>query len=118
MTLREQQSIFALNISKLIIAIYDLGLTVTLGEAWRPQVTANYYASMGTGSKNSLHLDRLAVDLNVFRDGSLLQNNDPIWQNIGTIWKEMDPANAAGMDFTGQTAWDMGHFSMSYQGRK
>jgi hypothetical protein len=62
LTLREKQARFAYMVSQLILFAYFNGLELTLGGA---------YATTGH-SNNSLHYERLAIDLNLFKNGGLI----------------------------------------------
>lgn len=112
------QQTFAVNLGRLLVSMPAIGVQVVIGEVWRPQVTADYYASIGKGSKNSLHLVKLAADLVLFRDDAICADDDPAWTAMGDTWKGLHPLNRWGGDFTGTTAGDYGHVSMEYQGRK
>ncbi len=76
--LREQQSEFALMTAELIIWAYKKGYNITFGDA---------YAKDGH-SKNSFHYKRLAIDLNLFKDGKYLQNTED-HAPLGAKWVEM-----------------------------
>ena len=106
MTLREKQEIFTKNLAKLIEYIFDSGYTCTLGEAWRTQEQADIYAAKGIGSKNSLHLQRLAIDLNIFKDGKWLKRSEE-YEFAGIYWMALDEANT-----WGGSGNDGNHFSM------
>lgn len=110
MKLRERQSIFARNAARLIEWCFRNGYEVTLGEAWRPQFAADEYAKQGKGSKTSLHCDRLAIDLNLFKDGVYLTNSDD-YARAGVAWKALHEMNRWGGDF--KKLRDGNHFSMS-----
>ena len=82
MSLRKQQSEFALKITYLIQKIYAEGYEVTLGDAWAK-----------TGHKDgSFHYKRLAIDLNLFKDGVWLQDTEShtqfgeYWESLGGTW--------------------------------
>lgn len=85
MSLREKQSEFARAVPRLIDAAHVLGYEVTLGDAYRDP-RAPY------GSKSSKHRRRLAIDLNLFKDGVYLtktEDHRPLgefWESIGGIW--------------------------------
>ena len=85
MTLRQKQSEFARAVPRLIDAAHVLGFEVTLGDAYRDP-RAPY------GSKSSKHRRRLAIDLNLFKDGMYLtgtEDHRPLgeyWESIGGIW--------------------------------
>lgn len=72
MTLREKQSAFARCAAALIQQMERSGYEVTFGETYRPPETAALFAKQGKGSKNSLHIQRLAIDLNLFLNGKYL----------------------------------------------
>lgn len=109
MSLRDRQSIFARNVAHLIAWCFSNGYEVTLGEAYRPQVTAEAYAKQGSGIKNSLHCERLAIDLMLFKDGKYLTVTED-YRRAGEAWKALDEMNRWGGDFKRA---DGNHFSMS-----
>ena len=65
MTLREKQSKFANMVAALILYAQAEGYEVTFGHAMRCQ-------DCPTGHAKSLHKQRLAIDLNLFKDGEYL----------------------------------------------
>lgn len=85
MSLRVQQSRFAAMVPRLIDKAIELGFEVTLGDAYRDP-RAPY------GSKSSRHRIRLAIDLNLFRDGKYLEDTEDHrqlgewWESQGGIW--------------------------------
>ncbi len=85
MSLRTRQSQFAEQVPGLINKAIELGFEVTLGDAYRDP-RAPY------GSKSSKHRRRLAIDLNLFRDGDYVtktEDHEPLgeyWESIGGIW--------------------------------
>ena len=100
MSLREKQSKFVRMVADLIIFAYDNGYELTFGDA---------YAQSGH-MKNSNHYIRLAVDLNLFKDGKYLQDtahHKPLgeyWESIGGSW--------------GGRFQDGNHYSLEHKGRK
>jgi hypothetical protein len=93
MTLRLEQERFALLLSQLISWAFQNGYTVTLGDAFRdPRVFGPLGTSRGYGSPLSLHKQRLACDLNLFRDGVFLDSTEshaPLgahWTDLGGTW--------------------------------
>lgn len=108
MSLREKQSKFALLVSHLIQYIYDQGYEVTLGEAWRHPKTADYLHSVGKGVKNSYHEQKLAIDLNLFKDGVYLSSTED-HEQFGRYWESLDPECTWGGDFKRK---DGNHYSM------
>jgi hypothetical protein len=114
MSLSEQQRAFCLNVAKLIIWAYDNGYEFTFGEALRTPEQAAHNAQTGSGIANSLHLIKLAIDLNLFKDG-VYQTDSAAYKPIGDYWKSLNPINAWGGDFAKP---DGNHFSSSYGGTK
>ena len=87
-------------IADLIIFAYDQGYEVTFGDA---------YAKSGHSSA-SLHYSRLAIDLNLFKDGAWLSDTEdhaPLgryWESIGGSW--------------GGRFNDGNHYSLEHEGRR
>lgn len=113
MTLREKQSLFAAAVGLLIAQAYWDGYEITFGEAYRPPETAALYAEQGRGIKNSLHCSRLAVDLNLFRDGKYLTDTED-YRDLGEWWEELTPLARWGGNFSRP---DGNHFSFTHGGR-
>lgn len=100
MTLRQKQSLFARKVASLILAAYEMGFELTLGDA---------YARAGH-MPSSLHYERLAIDLNLFKGGRFLtgtEDHRPLgefWESIGGSW--------------GGRWGDGNHYSLEHEGRK
>ena len=82
MGLRDKQSEFVKKVALLILFIYEQGYEVTFGDAWAHD-----------GHKhNSFHYKRLAIDLNLFKDGVYLEEtkyHEPFgifWKSLGGTW--------------------------------
>ncbi len=114
MTLSEKQTIFALNIAKLILWAAQNGYGLTFGEAWRSDAQAALYAKQGKGIANSLHRLRLAVDFNLFVQGQFLETPEA-HAPLGKYWKTLHALNRWGGDFTTK---DANHYSMEHEGVK
>ena len=80
MSLREQQSRFTRLVADLIIFAYEHGYEVTLGDAW----------ARDGHKKNSFHYIRLAIDLNLFKDGIYLKETED-HRLLGEYWESLDP---------------------------
>jgi len=82
MTLRKKQSKFTQMVGLLILFAYAEGYELTFGDA---------YATSGH-IEESFHYKRLAIDLNLFRDGKyLVETSDhaPLgifWESLGGTW--------------------------------
>lgn len=109
MTLQEKQTKFALNVSALIKFIFDIGYQCTLGEAERTKEQAELNAKTGKGIANSLHCKRLAIDLNLFKDGKYLTEKKD-YEQAGVFWERLHPDNRWGGRFTKLV--DSNHFEM------
>lgn len=112
MVLREKQSLFAHLVAELILAAYDKGYAVTLGEAYRSPEEAARLAKLGKGIKASLHTQRLAIDLNLFLNGTYLTNTNA-YHPLGEWWEQQHELCRWGGRFG-----DGNHFSMTHGGRK
>jgi hypothetical protein len=113
MTLGESQQHFTEMVGKLILWTYQQpGLALTFGDAFRSPEQAKANAASGKGIVNSLHCERLAVDLNLFINGTY-QSAPDAYKPLGDYWKTL--GGAWGGDFTTK---DANHFSLAYGGRK
>lgn len=100
-------------VGKLIQFAYAAGYEFTWGEAYRTQEQAQWNVAHHTGIMNSVHMVRLAVDLQLFKDGVYI--TDPrAYAFLGTYWKTLHPNARWGGDFG---TVDADHFSFTYQGR-
>lgn len=102
-SLGNKQRIFTLMISKLIQWAYGNGYELTFGDAYR-------YPDHPYGRKTSLHKSRLAIDLNLFKNGTYLtttEDHKPLgeyWESIGGSW--------------GGRFNDGNHYSLAHNGRR
>lgn len=109
-TLRQKQTRFVKYLGMLIDYAYSLpGVELTLGEG---QVDDTAHSRHMVGS---LHHVRLAQDLNLFVGGSYITGDHPVWHQLGTYWRLLDPLAAWGGDFASR---DYNHFSLSHDGKK
>jgi hypothetical protein len=115
MKLREQQSLFVRLVAHLILYAYEQGYELTFGEAWRTPEQARLNAANGTGIANSIHIDRMAIDLNLFKDGKFLTTSED-HRILGEYWKTLHPLCRWGGDFKPRP--DGNHYSLEWQGRK
>ncbi len=109
MTLRNKQVEFSRMVSRLISKAFELGYEVTLGDAYRdPRLHGEVGTKMGYGHSRSCHKLRLAIDLNLFKDGKFLTTTEghrelgEWWESIGGTWGgRFDDAN---------------HYSLAHEG--
>lgn len=76
MTLRQKQSLFVFLVARLIIFANENGYEFTFGEAYRTPEQAELNAKKGIGIKDSLHTQKLAIDLNLFKNGQYLSSTE------------------------------------------
>lgn len=111
MTLRQKQSKFATLVPRLIDKAIEMGYEVTLGDAYRdPRVHGNMGVKMGYGHPKSNHKVRLAIDLNLFKDGKFLGTTEDHKQ-LGEWWEAQDPDCRWGGRFN-----DGNHYSLYHEG--
>jgi hypothetical protein len=110
-TLVQKQNRFTGMIAKLIQKAQNMGYMLTFGEAWRTPEQAKLNAKSGIGIKDSLHIQRLAVDFNLYtKEGTWLKNSSdhaPLgvyWESIGGAW--------------GGRFGDGNHYSLEHNGMK
>ena len=111
-SLSDLQQLFALSVSQLIRFAEANGYGVTFGEAWRSTATARLDAEQGIGIANSLHIQRLAIDLNLFKQGEYTSDIAD-YKVLGDYWKTLHPDARWGGDFSHP---DPDHYSFTYNG--
>lgn len=110
-TLRQKQSRFV----KMVVDLLDFGHTrgyeFTFGDAFRhPLLHGELGVKKSYSSAWSNHKIKLAIDLNLFKDGKYLTNtkdHEPLglyWESIGGSW--------------GGRFEDGNHYSLEHEGRK
>ncbi len=103
MSLGQQQEKFAMMVADLLNKANELGYSVRLGHTLRCE-------DCKTGKKNSLHKKKLAIDLNLFKDGVYLTKTED-HQRLGEYWESI--GGSWGGRFN-----DGNHYSLSYGGMK
>ncbi len=94
------QAEFLLQICELIQWATKEGFVITGGELARPVEMQQIYVKTGRSKTlQSSHLDRLAIDLNVFKDGKLCTRDG--MRVIGDRWEAMHPKNRWGGNWRG-----------------
>lgn len=107
-----RQQLFARMVPRLIDKAHELGYEVTLGDAYRdPRVHGEIGIKLGYGHPKSGHKQRLAIDLNLFRDGRYI-TDDEGHKDLGGWWKLQGEWFAWGGDFPG----DFNHYSVEFGG--
>lgn len=111
MTLRQKQSKFAFLVGKLLLRAYEMGYEVTLGDAYRdPRLHGSVGIKAGYGHSKSAHKTRLAIDLNLFKNGKFLQTTEG-HRELGEWWEKLDPMCRWGGRFN-----DANHYSFQHNG--
>jgi hypothetical protein len=92
-SLSVDQRRFARMIVQLINYIHAQGYEVTFGDAFRdPRLHGALGVKLGYGHPRSAHKQRLALDLNLFKDGKFLtmtSDHEPFgvfWESLGGAW--------------------------------
>lgn len=117
MTLLEKQTLFAQDFSKLIQYAASIGYQVTYGETERSKTQAEANAKAGKGIANSLHIIRLAGDLNLYKNGKYLDKSED-HRSLGVFWESLSTPEAKhrwGGRFTSRP--DGNHYSIEHEGR-
>lgn len=111
--LGELQEIHAYLIAQHILWLYEQGYRVRKGDAFRdPRVHGKVGVKKGYGHAYSMHKDKCADDLNLFKDGKFLTKTSDHLES-GEKWESRHPLCCWGGRFD-----DGNHYSMTYQGRK
>lgn len=111
MTLGQKQRKFTRMVADLIVFAYEQGYELTLGDAFRdPRVHGPVGEKRSYSSANSLHKERLAIDLNLFKDGRFLTQSED-HRPLGEYWESL--GGAWGGRFN-----DGNHYSLEHGGRK
>lgn len=115
MSLLSVQQRFAVDAATLILKAHMSGWGVTLGEVWRSPEQAQWNAERGLGIANSLHTEKLAIDLNLFTPEGVYITDDRGHTELGAWWKSLGPDHYWGGDFSRK---DFNHYSISPDGGK
>jgi len=111
MTLGQKQRLFARLVARLIDQAHELGYEVTLGDSYRdPRLHGQMGIKAGYGHPKSAHKLRLAIDLNLFRDGTFLTrtvDHEP----LGRWWEQQHALCRWGGRFN-----DGNHYSLEHDG--
>ena len=99
MKLWQEQAKFCADAAQLITYINSQGMFCTFGDAFRSKEQAEIDARNGVGIKDSLHCERLALDLNLFNAVGTYMVDDRFWKPFGEYWEKMDPQNRWGGNF-------------------
>lgn len=113
MTLRQKQSLFVVLVAQLIQHATGLGYELTFGETYRSPEEAARLAKLRKGIATSLHTQKLAIDLNLFKNGQYLSSSDS-HRPLGEWWERQHPLCRWGGRFKRS---DGNHYSLEHEGR-
>lgn len=109
----DKQKKFMRLLPRLLERIHEAGYECTLGDGYRdPRVFGDVGEKKGYGRSKSNHKVRLAIDLNLFKDGKYLTETED-HRVFGEFWEALDPDCRWGGRFN-----DGNHYSLEYQGRQ
>lgn len=109
------QMAFASLVPKLIERAIELGYQITLGDAFRdPRAFGEMGKTIAYGAARSAHKQRLAIDLNLYKNGNYLPNTEDHRQ-LGEWWEKQHPLARWGGNF-GKSNKDGNHYSFTYNG--
>lgn len=112
MTLGEKQELFASLLPYLLLKAEDLGFKVRIGDLYRDsRVHGVYGEKKGYGSQWSMHKLRLAVDLNLMKEGILMTFTEE-HKELGMWWESLHPLCRWGGRFN-----DGNHYSLTHDDR-
>ena len=93
MSLVLEQAAFLKDVCKLLAKADSLEFTVTGGELFRTPEQQQIYVKTGRSkTMNSNHLRRCAIDLNFFKDGTLIYDQAAL-SPLGEYWRSLHPKN-------------------------
>ena len=111
MTLGEKQRLLSKLLPRLLDKAHELGFEITLGDAYRdPRLFGVVGEKKGYGHAFSCHKLRLAIDLNLFRDGKYLTRTED-HQPLGEFWEALHPMCRWGGNFKSVAA-DGNHYEI------
>jgi hypothetical protein len=105
-TTNDKQIEFTVDIANLILYARDCGITLSLRECWRsPERQYELVKAKASKTHYSEHLNSLAVDFVMIRDGEIITDGaDDDWVILGAYWKSL------GHVWGGDWGWDANHF--------
>lgn len=113
MTRGDKQRLFARLVPRLIDKAHELGFEVTLGDAYRdPRSHGKVGERRAYGNSFSCHKVRLALDLNLFRDGVYCTQTED-HRELGEWWEQQHEMACWGGRFN-----DGNHYSFTHEGMK
>lgn len=113
MKLGEKQELFMRLLPRLLDKIHELGFEIRGGDLFRdPRPHGAFGVKKSYGSKHSSHKLKLAIDLNITKDGVYLKKTSD-HQDIGEWWEKQHELCRWGGRFKGG---DGNHYSLEHWG--
>jgi hypothetical protein len=113
MRLGDKQKLFSRLVPRLIDKAHELGYEVTFGDLYRdPRSHGKLGERIAYGNRFSCHKMRLAIDLNLFKDGKYLTTTED-HKPLGEWWEQQHPEACWGGRFN-----DGNHYSLTHEGSK
>lgn len=110
-SLGQKQELFSYMEGLLIMEAHARGFRIRLGEVWRSDA-AWRATPRGKKGLRSAHQDKLAVDINLFRDGEFLRDTED-HRELGEWWERQHTLARWGGRFM-----DGNHYSLEHRGIK
>lgn len=104
MKLSEIQQLFARDVVKLLEFIETKQYTFSFGETFRTAEQAELYFKEGKGIRDSLHCQKLAIDINLFDPSGLYIEGVEPHEQFGIYWESLSPMNRWGGKFKNKDA--------------
>lgn len=110
-SLLNKQQRFAKAVARLLDKAHELGYEVTLGDAYRdPRVHGPLGVKLGYGHPKSAHKQKLAIDLNLFKEDKFLDTTEA-HKELGEWWEKQGTDHRWGGRFA-----DGNHYSIEVDG--
>ena len=113
MRLGKKQELFMRLLPKLINKAHQMGFEIRGGDLFRdPRLHGKLGDKVGYGHRNSCHKIKLAIDLNLFKNGKFIQSTEGHRQ-LGEWWEQQHE-----LCFWGGRFKDGNHYSLEHNGLK
>lgn len=113
MTLGEKQKLFMRLLPRLIDKAHEMGFEIAGGDLFRdPRVHGELGVKLGYGHPRSAHKQKMAIDLNLFKDGNFLGATED-HRPLGEWWEKQHELCRWGGRFK-----DGNHYSLERDGVK
>lgn len=111
MTLGEKQELFMRLLPSLLLKAFELGFEVRGGDLFRdPRVHGEMGVKVGYSAPSSCHKLKLAIDLNLFKEGKFMQATSD-HRELGLWWEQQHELCRWGGRYN-----DGNHYSLEHEG--